>query len=306
MKTFDEFVAYCRTLIGEQIKTAGSRTTFTVLEKGHNIHFVPAGRNAQEPPRRDRTEEVLRKLALTNDFSPKSYSKDTRQASYILGVMARYMNVSEGQRLPAEELRKVTAKHCWDAVQQLLDGRVFEPFGDSVDYDLITDEGLRLPPKAVFGVALGLALDRVASPSHFTSGEGSVCFDVLRSHGYQIGPKGFDTVEQPSIDEFDEGSKVLRMHAKRERSAAAAKAKKAEYFAQHGKLGCERCDEDLSARYGAAAAACIEVHHAKLAVSEMPVGYRTKLADLQCLCANCHRVVHHELRVASSKQPARS
>ena len=68
MKTFDEFVAYCRTLIGEQIKTAGSRTTFTILEKGHNIHFVPAGRNAQEPPRRDRTEEVLRKLERVLNF----------------------------------------------------------------------------------------------------------------------------------------------------------------------------------------------------------------------------------------------
>jgi len=31
----------------------------------------------------------------------------------------------------------------------------------------------------------------------------------------------------------------------------------------------------------------------------MPPGYKTKLEDLQCLCANCHRVVHHELRIAA-------
>jgi 5-methylcytosine-specific restriction protein A len=40
--------------------------------------------------------------------------------------------------------------------------------------------------------------------------------------------------------------------------------------------------------------ACIEVHHHAVAVAKMDGKARTRLADLQCLCANCHRIVHRE------------
>lgn len=43
--------------------------------------------------------------------------------------------------------------------------------------------------------------------------------------------------------------------------------------------------------------ACIEVHHTK-PIADMKEGDTTKLEDLQCLCASCHRVVHRELRIA--------
>jgi 5-methylcytosine-specific restriction protein A len=38
--------------------------------------------------------------------------------------------------------------------------------------------------------------------------------------------------------------------------------------------------------------ACIEVHHHSVQVEDMAETHRTKLEDLQCLCANCYRVVH--------------
>lgn len=42
--------------------------------------------------------------------------------------------------------------------------------------------------------------------------------------------------------------------------------------------------------------ACIEIHHRATQVQNMTEGHVTKLDDLQCLCANCHRIVHRVLK----------
>ena len=44
--------------------------------------------------------------------------------------------------------------------------------------------------------------------------------------------------------------------------------------------------------------ACIEVHHHAVQVEDMPEAHKTKLEDLQWLCANCHRVEHRLLKIA--------
>lgn len=44
--------------------------------------------------------------------------------------------------------------------------------------------------------------------------------------------------------------------------------------------------------------ACIEVHHRETHVAEMREGHATRLEDLMCLCANCHRIVHREIKEA--------
>jgi hypothetical protein len=304
MLTFNEFVAYCRTLDGEELPTAGKQTTFTVRASEDRVVFVPTGKEPQERLRPRNTEAVLAKLAVTGDYAPGAYAEETRQASYILGVMARYRDEGAAKHLSLEVLRRVSAVHVWEAVQRLLAGESPEPFVESTNFDLLTDDDERLPPKAVFGIALSAALSRPILPAHFSGGEGSPCFDILRSLGYRVIPKNAEVSSADSVaDEFPEGMKFLRTHARRERSPAAARAKKADFVARFGALGCERCGEDFSAKYGTANAdACIEVHHAKLAVTDMPPGYKTKLVDLQCLCANCHRVVHFELRNRASAE----
>jgi 5-methylcytosine-specific restriction protein A len=217
-------------------------------------------------------------------------------------------------RLPIEVLNKATAQHVWFAVQALLRGDVQHAFGESTDYDLITDDGRRLPPKAVFGVALTRALGWEVLPKHFTAGVGSPCFRLLNAAGYDIFLKGDPAParEQPppdddEIDEWDEGGKKLVSHLKAERRRGLAKAKKADFRDRHnGKLFCERCATDPVVEYGTEhAESCIEVHHAATHVSEMPAGHKTRLEDLQCLCANCHRLLHRLLRVAKTS-PATS
>lgn len=90
-----------------------------------------------------------------------------------------------------------------------------------------------------------------------------------------------------------EGKPTLVSHLRRERAGGLARAKKEAFVRDNGKLFCERCKFDPVAHYGDQVAdACIEVHHSVKQVSAMQEGHMTRLEDLKCLCANCHRLVH--------------
>lgn len=221
-----------------------------------------------------------------------------------LGGVAAEGNLQSMERLPADVLRQATPEYVWRAVQQFIEGNIpDDPYGPSTDYDLIADDGRRFRPKAVFGLALSMALDGAPiGPKHFTAG--GLCFDLLQAAGYPIVPKGgaYDSPDSETyIDrEWREGGAKLKIHLTRERALGLAKAKKAQFRRMHGRLSCERCGLDPVEHYAVEEAeACIEVHHFATYVSEMAEGHRTTLDDLQCLCANCHRLVH---RLLSAKK----
>ena len=205
-------------------------------------------------------------------------------------------------RLPAESLNRVTAEHVWNAVQRLASGTVEHSFGASTEYDLLCEDGVRLPPKTVFGLAASEALGFQVLPSHFSGGLGTPCFRILAAAGFEIVPKGepsHATVVPPAPEEeeWEEGGWRLVLHLRSERGRGLSPAKKAQFVREHGRLFCERCNFDPVALYGADLGdACIEVHHHAVHVAEMSAGHRTRLEDLSCLCANCHRVTHRELR----------
>jgi hypothetical protein len=204
------------------------------------------------------------------------------------------------ERIPANELGKVTPEHLWRAVQKLTEENDHE-FGPSTDYDVVLENGTRLAPKAVFGIAATEALGRQILPRHFIGGLGSICFRALEDAGFVIVPKGEAQREESggSDDpEWREGTKELRKHLTRERASGLREAKKAEFRRQHdGQLFCERCKMDPVAVFRSTdGEACIEVHHRKVQVKDMPADHKTRLEDLECLCANCHRVVHRLLR----------
>ena len=99
----------------------------------------------------------------------------------------------------------------------------------------------------------------------------------------------------PIDDEYREGAIKLKTHLYRERAWRLAANKKERFKEQHGKLFCENCFLDPVELYGENyGLSVIEVHHAVTAVRDMAKGHRTKLEDLQCLCANCHRLIHAE------------
>lgn len=205
-------------------------------------------------------------------------------------------------RLPASDLRKVTAYDIWLAIEALHDGLEKGPFDDSSGYDLVTAEGGRLPPKAVFGRAATSALGFPVGPVNFSGGLGTICFDMLEAAGWEIVAKGAVskhtvTTSDDAEMQWPEGDERRRLHLRRERHPGVAKAKKAEQRRRHGRLFCEQCNMDPVAVFGGHdGEACIEVHHSATEVASMKPGHMTRLEDLECLCANCHRVRHRKMK----------
>lgn len=233
------------------------------------------------------------------------------QPEAVLAALEPGRGPAPVERLSTSQLRQVTNEHIHRAVARLLDGEDAPNFAPSRDYDVLTDEGVALAPKKVFGLALEEALGIEAFPGHFSAGWSQVCFELLEAAGLWIVPKAggsprprtgrvdASAPDLPQTDEersWTEGNPKIVSHLKRERQAGLAKQKKADFISQHGRLFCEACKLDPVERYGAeAGAACIEVHHHRVHVANMAPGHSTVLDDLQCLCASCHRVLHRKL-----------
>lgn len=216
-------------------------------------------------------------------------------------------------RLPSNRLRRVTPFHIHRAVGKLLDGGDAPNFAPSRDYDVLTDDGIPLAPKKVFGLALEEALGIEAFPAHFSAGWGQICFELLEAAGLWIVPKNgaagrptarplavkaaltdFVPTEEERV--WIEGNPKIVVHLKRERHPGLAKQKRNEFVSKHGRLFCEDCGLDPSVQYGEeAGSACIEVHHHRTFVAQMNPGHKSVIDDLKCLCANCHRVLHRKL-----------
>ena len=200
-------------------------------------------------------------------------------------------------RLPAAALDQVSEDHIWRAVERLISGQAKHSFGESTDYDVIADDGSRLPPKAVFGVAASEALGFEVGPRHFKGRLDTRCFKAITNSGYSIVSKGEGVrlVEVPIEPEeriWIEGNRSLVTHLRCERGSGLARAKKRAFKREHGRLFCERCPLEPEEVYGFdVGEACIEVHH-KLPLDAGPTVRETKLEDLMCVCANCHRIIH--------------
>ncbi|WP_437073185.1 HNH endonuclease [Streptomyces sp. enrichment culture] len=113
----------------------------------------------------------------------------------------------------------------------------------------------------------------------------------------------------PQPDEVDEtgataveGRLLVRWALARERDPNL-RARKIEHVRRRGlPLRCDICAFDFARVYGELGSGYIEVHHVTpLYVS----GVReTRLGDLACLCANCHRMCHRSRPGESWRTPA--
>jgi 5-methylcytosine-specific restriction protein A len=98
-------------------------------------------------------------------------------------------------------------------------------------------------------------------------------------------------VDDPLIQEAEEGALLTRRHLTRERSAKLVAAKKRDVLRREGELACEVCGFCFLTFYGAVGEEFIECHHRR-PLSELAATGRTLLADLALVCANCHRMIH--------------
>jgi len=239
-------------------------------------------------------------IRLCTDSTPDGL----RTALSLEGVA---VNLRSANRIPDAEFRSVRADHLWEAVEELRLLTDFAPYGPSKDYDVVLEDKTRLPPKAVFGRAASKALGIAVLPKHFSGGVGTVCFDIIEDAGFAIVAKTAElpVAEIPPSEEewWAEGSATLKKHMRKERARGLAQAKKSAFIRENGgKLFCEECQfEPIKEHNDPLAEACIEVHHRSTMVSLMAEGHKTKLSDLQCLCASCHRLVHARLRSGERK-----
>lgn len=205
-------------------------------------------------------------------------------------------------RLTATALRGIAPLHVHRAVHRLLEGDVDHPFGRSTGYDLVTPDGRRLPPKAAFGLAIEDALGISVRPNDFYGGEHTPCFAAIRKAGYRIARKGDECPVPPQDPEesaWIEGDRRRVSHLIIERSASAVRNKKKAVRREHGQLICEQCGLVPAKDYGLDVAdACIEVHHT-MPLADLDSCVSTRLRDLICVCANCHRILHAKLRADS-------
>ncbi|MEO7691194.1 MAG: hypothetical protein ABIS51_18065 [Sphingomonas sp.] len=226
----------------------------------------------------------------------------------ILRLTESVSHTRARKRLPVALFNAITPEHVWEAVQ-LLDAGEPHACGRARDFDLLSGDGMRHPPEAVFGIAARLALGQAIDAEHFTDGIASRCHRTLESAGFEIVKRGelsrSAAVPLAAEDrEWSEGQPKLVTHLKRERAPGLAGAKKRAFIRIHGQLFCEDCGLDPVAQFGSEfGEACIEVHHDRTEIADMGDGGTTTLSDLRCLCANCHRIVHAAMRRALAVTP---
>ncbi|MFJ8533168.1 HNH endonuclease [Streptomyces sp. NPDC093591] len=113
----------------------------------------------------------------------------------------------------------------------------------------------------------------------------------------------------PQSDEVDdsgataiEGRLLARWALARERDPKLRKLKIEQVRRLKRALRCEVCDFDFASTYGDLGEGYIEVHHVTpLYISGIRA---TKLDDLACLCANCHRMCHKSRPGESWRTPS--
>ena len=172
-------------------------------------------------------------------------------------------NLEPGRWLTREDFRRVSGADIRAAARSLSAGRATHPVGKSTDYNVVLEDGTRLAPKAVFGLAARTALGVDVRPKHFRGGAGPPCFRAIAAAGFGIEPKrGRGVIPADPGDEWAEGEPRRVSHLSYERSRRAAREKKQAYRDKHGHLACEKCGFIPVKKYGAESGeACIEVHH---------------------------------------------
>lgn len=102
------------------------------------------------------------------------------------------------------------------------------------------------------------------------------------------GTKWEDKVGASACLSYSEGREVERLYIERARNPQARQA----CLSHYGHV-CAACENDFAALYGERGKAAIDVHHLKPMSGQLAGEYEIDpLADLQPLCANCHRMVH--------------
>lgn len=105
-----------------------------------------------------------------------------------------------------------------------------------------------------------------------------------------------------TTEPFVEGAWQMRTHLVRERNSKVVQEAKRLFKSKHGgKLFCEVCGFDFSAKYGKLGEGFIEAHH-KIEFSKTEGIHEIKPSDFAMVCSNCHSMLHRgEIPIAKLK-----
>lgn len=197
--------------------------------------------------------------------------------------------------LPNQELEKVSYHHILKAIDFLQSHKKYANFKSAKSCYLIYPQCHPMAVKMVFGKALSICRNgELIRPFHFNS---RTAIKILTMHGFEC--VNTHPARSPDNDHANhialEGRKRLKQHFVRERNSALSARKKKMFKLKHGYLFCELCGLEPIQVYGDLGEDCIEVHH-RTPLYSRTEECETTLQDLQCLCANCHRIEHALMR----------
>jgi len=308
----------CLLLLIERLQSLGIPISSVLVVSQNTNHLSQSERTIYEvgadgPLKSKGLKQALQSRMKSVGRKPEAKEKGGNSTRRIEIITAKVdeadlsilLEAENYNRLSSSAFKGITPNHFWRAIKKIRAGFKNHSFGESTGYDLICEDGTRLPPKAVFGIAATEFLDFEVLPEHFSGGKGTTCLKLLEDAGFEIGLKPNKAEEPiPNIVPRDpedlvwtEGDlKMAQGHYIRERASGLAKAKKEDFRAKHeGQLYCERCDMNPEDQYGKHGEACIEVHHT-IPIAELKGEHQTTLDEVECLCANCHRVEHRKIR----------
>lgn len=94
---------------------------------------------------------------------------------------------------------------------------------------------------------------------------------------------------------YNKDGKVIKRYVTTYERKASIRNEFIKYYKKtHNNLSCEACGFDFQKYYGSIGKDFIEVHHNKPLSStkkETPINIKT---DLNCLCSNCHKMIHRQ------------
>lgn len=221
-----------------------------------------------------KTGEIL-VLAASDDFKLLPVNQVAAQIRRLMRDHGRAVDAKPNQGNSTKAVLFEVALKQGELVRRLLASEIDD------DGAVTTDE----EPSIVSGQAGGSNSNDAADQSSTSSDLPSNQEDNQR--GETVPPSDEDR-------SWAEGHPKRVEHLKRERAAGLANTKRKDFIATHGRLHCEKCGLVPRDSLGEHGDAVIEVHH-MTPVSSMSSGHETRLDELKCLCANCHRIVHREM-----------
>lgn len=150
--------------------------------------------------------------------------------------------------------------------------------------DTVGSEGREIPDK----VSQSIQFDRQAAGQLL-----QLIHQTFPDLGKDNGGSAREPPADAEEDEGIEGRTLLRLHRLKERDRRLVRRKKREVLARAGCLRCEVCEFDFEIAYGMRGHGFAECHH-RVPLKDLDGKTPTRLADLAMVCANCHRMLHHQ------------